>query len=318
MHLIINNQIGFTTDPDDARSTRWASDLAKGFDVPIIHVNADDVEACISAVRLAFAFRQEFGHDVLIDLIGYRRFGHNESDEPAYTQPEMYAKIKDKKRVCGAVGRRPGRRRRRHPGGGRTPGAGGLGRPDAAAPAAEGADRRGRRARRRATAPASTSSTARLAPRSTPPSRPSGCASSTRSCCACPTASRSTPSSSASSNAAARRSRRRSDAEIDWAHAEALAFALAARRGHADPPDRPGHRARHVQPAPPGPARRQQRPDRLPDPEPAGRAGAVRAAQQPAVGARLPGLRVRLQPGVAGDARAVGGAVRRLRQRAPR
>ncbi len=99
VHIIMNNQIGFTTDPDDARSTRWASDLAKGFDVPIIHVNADDVPACISAVRLAFAFRQEFGHDVLIDLIGYRRFGHNESDEPAYTQPEMYAKIKAKKRV---------------------------------------------------------------------------------------------------------------------------------------------------------------------------------------------------------------------------
>jgi 2-oxoglutarate dehydrogenase E1 component len=99
VHIITNNQIGFTTDPDDARSTRWASDLAKGFDVPIIHVNADDVPACVSAARLAFAFRQEFGHDVLIDLIGYRRFGHNESDEPAYTQPEMYAKIKTKKRV---------------------------------------------------------------------------------------------------------------------------------------------------------------------------------------------------------------------------
>jgi multifunctional 2-oxoglutarate metabolism enzyme len=100
IHLITNNQIGFTTDPDDARSTRWASDLAKGFDVPIVHVNADDVPACMSAARLAFAFRQEFGHDVLIDLIGYRRFGHNESDEPAYTQPEMYANIKTKKRVA--------------------------------------------------------------------------------------------------------------------------------------------------------------------------------------------------------------------------
>ena len=100
VHLIMNNQVGFTTDPDDARSTQWASDLAKGFDVPIIHVNADDVPACESAVRLAFAFRQEFGHDVLIDLIGYRRFGHNESDEPAYTQPEMYTKIKNKKRVA--------------------------------------------------------------------------------------------------------------------------------------------------------------------------------------------------------------------------
>jgi 2-oxoglutarate dehydrogenase E1 component len=94
IHIIQNNQVGFTTDPDDARSTTWASDLAKGYDVPIIHVNADDVAACISAVRLAFAFRQEFGHDVLIDLIGYRRFGHNEADEPAYTQPEMYQVIK--------------------------------------------------------------------------------------------------------------------------------------------------------------------------------------------------------------------------------
>jgi 2-oxoglutarate decarboxylase len=97
LHLIQNNQVGFTTDPDDSRSTRWASDLAKGFDVPIFHVNADDVAACVSAVRLAFAFRQEFGHDVLIDLIGYRRYGHNETDEPAYTQPEMAAKIKAKK-----------------------------------------------------------------------------------------------------------------------------------------------------------------------------------------------------------------------------
>jgi 2-oxoglutarate dehydrogenase E1 component len=94
VHVITDNQLGFTTDPDEARSTRYASDLAKGFDVPIIHVNADDVEACIAAVRLAMAFRERFGRDALIDLIGYRRFGHNETDEPAYTQPVMYAKIK--------------------------------------------------------------------------------------------------------------------------------------------------------------------------------------------------------------------------------
>jgi multifunctional 2-oxoglutarate metabolism enzyme len=94
VHVIANNQVGFTTDPSDARSTRWASDLAKGFDVPIIHVNADDVEACMFAVRLAVGFRNEFGRDALIDLVGYRRFGHNETDEPAYTQPRMYEKIK--------------------------------------------------------------------------------------------------------------------------------------------------------------------------------------------------------------------------------
>ena len=94
IHLISNNQIGFTTDSRDSRSTRYASDLAKGFDVPIIHVNADDVDACISAVHLALEFRKKFARDVLIDLIGYRRFGHNEQDEPAYTQPHMYEKIK--------------------------------------------------------------------------------------------------------------------------------------------------------------------------------------------------------------------------------
>ncbi len=99
VHLIQNNQVGFTTDPDDSRSTHWSSDLAKGFDCPIIHVNADDVEACIAAVRLAFAFRKEFGHDVVIDIVGYRRFGHNEADEPAYTQPVMYQRIKDHPRV---------------------------------------------------------------------------------------------------------------------------------------------------------------------------------------------------------------------------
>jgi 2-oxoglutarate dehydrogenase E1 component len=93
--LIANNQIGFTTDPVDARSTRYASDLAKGFDVPIVHVNADDVEACIAAVHLVIDFRRAFGRDALIDLIGYRRFGHNEQDEPAYTQPEMVERIKN-------------------------------------------------------------------------------------------------------------------------------------------------------------------------------------------------------------------------------
>ena len=95
IHVIANNQLGFTTHPEEGRSTRYASDLAKGFDMPIIHVNADDVEACVAAARLSAAFRERFGQDVLVDLIGYRRFGHNETDEPAYTQPTMYEQIKD-------------------------------------------------------------------------------------------------------------------------------------------------------------------------------------------------------------------------------
>ena len=93
LHLIANNQIGFTTDPADGRSTRYSSDLAKGFDLPIIHVNADDPEASLAAIRLALAFRRRFCTDVVIDLVGYRRHGHNEQDEAAYTQPLMAALI---------------------------------------------------------------------------------------------------------------------------------------------------------------------------------------------------------------------------------
>ena len=95
LHVIANNQIGFTTTPGEGRSTRYASDLAKGFDVPIIHVNADDIEATMAAVRLSVAFKRRFQRDVLIDLVGYRRYGHNETDEPAYTQPIMYERIKN-------------------------------------------------------------------------------------------------------------------------------------------------------------------------------------------------------------------------------
>src|SRR5439155_20171842 len=77
----------------EGRSTRYSSDLAKGFDVPIVHVNADDAEAAIAAVRVAMAYRSRFGEDVVIDLVGYRRFGHNEQDEAAYTQPLMVEQI---------------------------------------------------------------------------------------------------------------------------------------------------------------------------------------------------------------------------------
>ncbi len=94
IHIIQDNQVGFTTDPEDARSTPYAADMAKGFNVPIVHVNADDVEACSAAIRLAMAYRERWGRDIVIDVIGYRRFGHNETDEPAYTQPAIAAKIK--------------------------------------------------------------------------------------------------------------------------------------------------------------------------------------------------------------------------------
>jgi 2-oxoglutarate dehydrogenase E1 component len=93
IHLITDNQLGFTVEPKEGRSTDYASDLAKGFDVPIAHVNADDPEACLSAVQFAVAYRERFHGDFVIHVLGYRRHGHSEEDEPAYTQPLLYARI---------------------------------------------------------------------------------------------------------------------------------------------------------------------------------------------------------------------------------
>jgi 2-oxoglutarate dehydrogenase E1 component len=93
IHIIANNQLGFTATPEDSYSTSYASGLARGFKIPIVHVNADDPVACLEAARLAWEYRARFGLDFLIDLVGYRRHGHNEGDEPSFTQPVMYKKI---------------------------------------------------------------------------------------------------------------------------------------------------------------------------------------------------------------------------------
>ena len=93
VHVVVNNQIGFTTLPEDARSSMYATDIAKMIEVPIFHLNGDDPLACMQVSKLALDFRQEFGRDIVIDMYCYRRYGHNEGDEPAFTQPDLYAKI---------------------------------------------------------------------------------------------------------------------------------------------------------------------------------------------------------------------------------
>ncbi len=99
LHIIANNQLGFTATEGESRSSLHASDLAEGFEIPVIHVNADDPAACIEAARTAFAYRQGFRKDFVINLIGYRRYGHNEGDEPRFTQPVMYRMIDEHPRV---------------------------------------------------------------------------------------------------------------------------------------------------------------------------------------------------------------------------
>lgn len=95
IHIIANNHLGFTTESRDGRSTLYASDLAKGFEIPIVHVNADDAEASIAAAEMAYAYRQKYHKDFLIDVVGYRRWGHNEGDDPSITQPLMYSEVGD-------------------------------------------------------------------------------------------------------------------------------------------------------------------------------------------------------------------------------
>ncbi len=222
LHLIANNQVGFTTDPAQGRSTRYSSDLAKGYDIPIVHVNADDPEAAISAIRLAMAFRRRFHHDVVVDLVGYRRFGHNEQDEAAYTQPLMVEAINAHEPVRALYAAHLV--------------ADGVVTPadveeleaEVTAAMRDGARRVARVVRRRAASSTRSGCRAPLLSRPRRRCPPSGCVSSTPSCLRVPDGFTVHPK-------LARQLERRvetlDEGGIDWGQAEALAFGSLLREG---------------------------------------------------------------------------------------
>ena len=307
VHIITNNQVGFTTEASDARSTRYASDLAKGFDVPIVHVNADDIEACINAVRLAWDYRRTYHRDVVIDLIGYRRFGHNETDEPSYTQPLMYQKIKEhptareiylhKLVAEGLITEADGANDFETAYSAVAEAHKKVKATLAADPTeeSEGLDR----ARDRNPATLDTGGARHPAhPQRTAHRR----------------AGRLPHLSQAGQTAGAAPRRRQRGHRHRLGHRGVAGLRLPAHRGSSDPPLWTGHPARHLQPAPPGVPRRSHRRAVDPDGEPDVGRGHLRGVQQPAERGRLSRFRVRLQRRRPHHHGALGGAVRRLRQ----
>ena len=299
LHLIANNQIGFTTDPRDFRSTRHSSDLAKGFNVPIIHVNADHLAGCRAAVRLAMAFRARFGRDVLIDLVGYRRWGHNEGDEPAYTHPKMYDLVRTHKPIAEQYAEEI------------------VG--DGIATEEEVAEMRLHVTRRlkEEHEPRPRAEVARAGGRAGPLGDADGrqrgaSAQAQRRAARDPRGLHGASQAGVPAGAAREGARRRHD-RLGNRRVAGVCIAAVRRRARAD--DRPGHRARHLlEPARRAARRRDGRAVHAAR-APRQRARRVRDPQLAADRERVPRLRARLlghPPGGAGD---LGGAVRRLRQR---
>lgn len=303
VHVVINNQVGFTAAPESSRSSMYATDVARMIEAPIFHVNGDDPEAVVRIARLAFEFRQAFNKDVVIDLICYRRRGHNESDNPAFTQPLMYDLI-DKKRSVRKLYTESL-----------------IGRGDITLEEAEQAlqDFQGQlekvfaEVREAATSPAARRPGDARADRAGVPGPGehrdlTGRGEADRRVPGQRPGPRHRAPASAAAAAAPRGDDRRGHDRLGHGRDPGLRF--AADGGHPGPPVGPGLPPRHLRPAPRGPHRPGDGRGLHPAPVPLGRPGPLQRLRLAALRVRGHGLRVRLLAGPSGRAGPLGGPVR--------
>ena len=308
IHLIINNQIGFTTLPDESRSTPYSTDIARGVQAPIFHVNGDDPDAAIRVVQIAFDYRQQFKKDVVIDMICYRRHGHNEGDDPSYTQPILYRKIKEHPSVAVLYQQRLVRE-------GVATDAGVRWDPQGAGGAPLGRLRRRAGARRALRTPGTQRGPRRGDRRLLPADRRQPAGAGARDPRHHPVPRKLSPASQTARlhRQAPRGNRQGRQSRLGLRRSAGLRHAGARRHGGA--PQRPGFRPRHLQPAPSGVLRFRDRQALRAHAAHLARSGALRRVRQLAQRVRRAGLRVRLQRGRAAGAGDLGSAVRRFRQR---
>ncbi len=307
IHVVVNNQVGFTTVPQDGRSSVYSTDVAKTIQAPILHVNGDDPEAVVRVAQVAFAYRERFHRDIVIDLVCYRRRGHNEGDDPSMTQPLMTNLIEAKRSVRRLYTEAL------------------VGRGDITEEEYEKAKQDFQNGLEIAFAETHAAETgtspviADAAHVATVEGAPESTAVSTELVHLIGDAFVNKPDGFTVHPKLQQLLDKRRDMSrnggVDWAFGELLAFGSLLVERHVRPPRRPGLAPWHVRAAPLGPARPDQRPGVDPAREPVGQPGQVLGVRLAAQRIRGDGVRVRLLGGAARCARALGSPVRRLRQR---